>query len=96
MSWIKEKLIRIVVNKYVCGWIAAIFAKLKGYKTQVGAVLIVAIIAGKHFGVIPTEFIPAADQILDILYGATGISAGDKLRRIWSEVKAVGDEVVSK
>lgn len=96
MNWIKEKVIGILVKKYVAGWIAAAFAKLKGYKTQVGTVLIIAIIAAKHIGFIPVEFHAAADEVLAMLYGATGLSAGDKLRRYWEQAKAIGDEAVSK
>lgn len=96
MNWIKEKVIGILVKKYVAGWIASGFDKLKGYKTQVGAVLIVVIIAAKHLNFIPVDFIPVADQILTMLYGATGVSAGDKLRRYWEQAKAIGDEAISK
>ena len=96
MNWIKEKVLGIIINKYVAGWIGGLFGKIKGYKTQVGAVLIVAIIVAKHLGWIPTEFLPVADQVLNIIYGATGISAGDKLRRIWSQAKEIGDEAIAK
>ena len=96
MNWMKDKVIGILVKKYVGGWIASGFDKLKGYKTQVGLVAIVAIIAAKHIGYIPAEFLPVADQVLTMLYGATGISAGDKLRRYWTQAKSIGDEVISK
>jgi hypothetical protein len=96
MNWIKEKIIGILVKKYVAGWIASLFAKAKGYKTQIGTVLIVGIIVAKNFGIIPAEFMDIADQILTMLYGATGISAGEKLRRFWEQAKAAGDEAINK
>ena len=92
----KDKIIGLFLKKYIAGAVGWLFDRVKGYKTQVGTVLIVAITAGKHFGFIPAEFQALADQVLQVIYGATGISAGDKLRRYWEEAKAVGDEVINK
>lgn len=94
MNWLKEKIIGILVKKYVAGWIASLFNMVKGYKTQVGTALIIILTLVKHFVVIPAEYAPIIEQILTMLYGATGISAGDKLRRYWEQAKAAGDEVI--
>lgn len=94
MNWIKEKIIKILINKYVLGWLGSLMAMLKGYKTQVGSVLIIALTICKHLAIIPPEYSGIADQILTMLYGATGLSAGDKIRRYWEVAKSAGDEVL--
>ena len=96
MSKIKGWIVDLLVKKYVVGFVAGLFGKIKGYKTQIGAASIVAIIAAKNLGFIPPEFQNIADEVLKVIYGATGISAGDKIRRYWEDAKKIGDEVVAK
>jgi hypothetical protein len=94
MSKIKGWIVGILVKKYVAGWLGSLMSMAKGYKTQVGTILIIGITICKHLAIIPPEFSGVADQILTMLYGATGISAGDKVRRYWEVAKSAGDEVL--
>ena len=94
MGKIKGWIVGILVKKYLAGAVGWLMSTAKGYKTQVGTVLIVAITVAKHLAVIPPEYSGIADQILTLLYGATGVSAGDKVRRYWEVAKTAGDEVL--
>jgi len=94
VSKIKGWIVGILVKKYVAGLIGSLMSMLKGYKTQVGTVLIIGITICKHLAIIPPEYSGIADQVLTMLYGATGVSAGDKVRRYWEVAKSAGDEVL--
>ena len=99
MTWVKNIVAKMLVNKYVVGAIAKVFEKSKGYKTQVGIAMLVLLYGAKFAcgaGFIPVlvEWTPIIDQLIEIVKGMIVISAGDKARRIWAVAKQTGDQVI--
>jgi len=99
MTWMKNLVAKMLVNKYVVGAIAKVFDMAKGYKTQVGLAMLVLLYGAKFaagMGFFPflVDWTAVIDQIIDIVNGAIVVSAGDKARRIWEVAKQTGDAVV--
>jgi hypothetical protein len=99
MTWLKNIMAKMLVNKYVVGAIAKVFEKSKGYKTQVGIAMLVLLYGAKFAcgaGFIPVlvEWTPIIDQLIEIVKGMIVVAAGDKARRIWEVAKKTGDEVI--
>lgn len=86
---------KLFASRIVGGTIGPVFSYLKGKKTWIGLVGMIAISAAETFMPIPGYLKPILDQIYVGLAGATVVSGGDKVRRIWEGAKAVGDNVVS-
>ncbi len=83
-------------NTFVAGKIAKLFGGLKGYKTQIGTVTVVALTIAKYFAPIPVEYLPYLDQIIDMAIGGTGLALGDKIRRNYEIGKVIAEEVLNK
>lgn len=94
MSKIKTLIIKLLFKAQLGKWVAKLMESLKGYKTQVGIVIIVIIKLAIKLGYIPVDYIPLAEEVLTGIYGAITVSFGDKVRRWWRAVKETGEEVI--
>lgn len=87
---------KLIFNNFIAGRIAALFGGLKGYKSQVGTVAILALTAVKYFAPVPIDWLPFVDKAIEIIIGATGISLGDKFRRNYEIGKTIIEDVANK
>ena len=85
-----------IFKTFVAGKIAALFGGIKGHKTQIGLICVVALQAAKYLAPIPAIYLPYIDQIIQIIIGATGISLGDKIRRNYEIAKAAAEELANQ
>jgi len=93
---LEMKLIEILIKAKIGEWIAKLFSKLKGNKTEIALVLFVIIKFCIYSSIIPSQFIPVANKVAESLYPIIAISFGDKVRRYWESLKKVGDEIINK
>ncbi len=84
-----------IFNNFIAGRIAKLFGGVKGYKTQIGTVVTVLLMAAKYFAPIPVEYLPYIDQIIAIVVGATGVAFGDKVRRNYELGKVIAEELIT-
>lgn len=97
MTKIKRWMIDMIAKKYIVSIIGKIFSNIKGYKSQVCFILIVVIKFCLYMNFIPADFIGIANEIITALYGAVGISVGDKIRRYWeASNKAISETIENK
>jgi hypothetical protein len=85
-----------IFNTFVAGKVAKLFSGVKGYKTQIGLAVTIALTAVKYFAPIPVEYLPYIDQIIDMAIGGTGLALGDKIRRNYEIGKVMVEEVLNK
>lgn len=96
MNKIKMFVINLLFKAQIGKWVGKLFAKMDGYKTQVGIVLVIGLKLAIAGGFIPAEYVPIVEEILNGIYGAITISFGDKVKKYWKAVKDVGDDVIGE
>ncbi len=87
---------KLFASRIVGGTIGPVFSYLKGKKTWFGLVGMIAITAAEAFLPVPGYVKPILDQIYVGLAGATVVSGGDKVRRIWEQTKIAGEIAVTE
>ena len=87
---------KLFASKIVGGTIGPVFTWLKGKKTWFGLVGMIGISAAEAFLPIPGYVKPILDQIYVGLAGATVVSGGDKVRRVWEQTKIAGEIAVTE
>jgi len=91
---IESKLIEMLIKAKIGEWIAKLFYKLKGNKTEIAIILVAIIKFCIYSNIIPSQFVPIANKVVESLYPIMTITFGDKVRRYWESIKKVGDDII--
>jgi hypothetical protein len=91
---VEGKLIEALIKAKIGEWIAKLFYKLKGNKTEIVIILVAIIKFCIYSNIIPSHFVPVANKIVESLYPVMTITFGDKVRRYWESIKKVGDDII--
>src|SRR3990167_471616 len=78
MEFLKTKIVKFLLQKYVLGYMVKGYEKLTGYKTQICAAAWCIVLGAKLMNYIEPQL---ADQVLHQLEAAFTISALQKLKR---------------
>lgn len=78
LNWLKNKILGVVLNKYVGGWVVDLYKKLEGLKTQVITGVILVLTGLYVSGNLDHE---TWKNACEALAAAAGITLMDKLHR---------------
>ena len=85
---IKVSIFRLILKKYVLGYLVDGWEKMAGYKTQICSVLIFGIWVAESTGYLPPE---TASGLYKVLGGLGSYAFMQKVKRYKWVVKEVGD-----
>ena len=89
MNAIKNRIVDILLKKYVLGYLIKGYSSLRGYKTQIFATICVAVYFGELLGKIPHD---TAESLYQIFGSLGGMALVQKLQR-YSVVKETVETV---
>ena len=90
MEKIKLIVFRILLKKYILGWLVKGWGAIKGYKTQLSVAAFAVVYLLEQTGQIPTEL---AKQIYPYLEAMAGFSLIQKLQRAEPYIEEIKKEL---